>query len=46
MLSPHLWGCTGFDGDEEAGSAGGGAWPPKNRQLYKLKNNDSLAIAA
>ena len=19
----HIWGCTGFDGDEEAGSAGG-----------------------
>ena len=29
----HIWGCTGFDGDEEAESAGGGAWPPKNGQL-------------
>jgi len=28
MLSPRIWGCTGFDGDEEAGPAGGGAWPP------------------
>jgi len=25
MLSPRIWGCTGFDGGMEAGSAGGGA---------------------
>ena len=25
---PFIWGCNGFDGDEEAGLAGGGAWPP------------------
>lgn len=23
--SPIIWGCTGFDGGMEAGSAGGGA---------------------
>ena len=27
-LAPTTWGRTGFDGDVEAGIAGGGAWPP------------------
>ena len=27
-LAPTTRGRTGFDGDVEAGIAGGGAWPP------------------
>ena len=39
-------GRTGFDGDVEMGIAGGGARPPKNGLLYKLKNDYDYAYAA
>ncbi len=40
-------GCNGFDGGAEIEIAGGCAWHPKNGQtFYKLKNNDSVLLAA
>ena len=27
LCPPSLWGCTGFDGDEDAEEAGSGAQP-------------------
>ncbi len=39
-------GRTGFDGGTEAGIASRCAYHLKNGQLYKLKNNDNVVLAA
>ena len=46
LLGVFIWGCNGFDGDDEAGIAGSDEFHLKQLKFLKINANNELAYAA